>query len=384
IDEDQEFLKELRADDRIANIQQFATKSGIIKTKTENEGILLKGIGPDYQWGFIKDHIVNGKAFDPAIKSEDRQILISKYLSDRLGLLTGDKMFIYFITSVEVKDSVENADTANTSVVEPQDTEQTAHTENRYRVKDFIITGVYETGLEDFDKQIVFTNLDEVKNINGWRKNQTGGFEINLKNMADLDESEDPFMISFFKYIAWNFNIDYEKKEYVADKVYEITGNDFTSQTVKQSNPAIFEWLAMHDTTAIIVLVLMILVSVINMVSALIILIIEKTNMIGIIKAMGMSNKKVKRIFLTQAVLLIGKGMLWGNILGLGIAFLQNQFHFLKLDQSTYYISFVPVNFEWWYLIFLNLGTFGICLLCMLLPVIIVARTTPIKAIRFN
>jgi lipoprotein-releasing system permease protein len=378
VSEKQDFLEELKKDPRIAHIQKFATKNGIIKTKKENEGVIVKGVGQDYNWGFIGGHIVSGQAFDPAAKTEKRQAIISKFLSDRLGLVAGDKMIIHFWSEVEASDT--SAIEPDSTLTEPAGT----FTKLEHNTRDFIISGVYETGMEEFDRKMVFAQLNVIKDVNRWKKDETGGFEITLNNFSELDESEENPLILYWRLIAERLGIELEEKEYVAEKVYDMTGSELTSQTIKQLNPSIFEWLAMHDTTAWIVLILMVIVSVINMISALIILILEKTNMIGILKAIGLDNSRVKRIFLAQAARLIGKGMFWGNILGIGIALLQYNFHLATLDQATYYISFVPIKFEWWYLLWLNLGTFTICILFMLLPAIIISRTTPIRAIRFN
>jgi lipoprotein-releasing system permease protein len=371
LEEKQEKIEALKQDDRIAGIQQFMTKNGMIKTKTENEGVIIKGVGKNYNWGFIGEHIVSGKVLDSAQQEGEYQSLISKTISDRLGIGTGDKMFVYFlVTDSSARISYQDLDTTvkisdtlyiNVMKLEEDDRPEISYEVSfRPKVKDFRITGVYETGLEDYDKKMVFTSEEALKKICRWKSNYTGGFEIYLKNFDQLDE--------------------------VGTDVYVYLKSDLnlTSTTIKESNPGIFEWLDMHDTTAWIVLILMVIVSVINMISALIILIIEKVNMIGILKSMGMRNGAVMKIFLIQAGRLITKGMLWGNILGIAIAVVQYKFHLVKLDQSTYYMPFVPIKFEWFYLALLNAGTFSACILFMLLPALIVTKTTPIKAIKFG
>lgn len=375
--ETQSFLNEIKSDKRIENIEQFATKNGIIKTKSENEGIVLKGIGLNYDWGFIGNHIIEGKVFDTNKQTDTRPILISKILSDRLEIKTGDKIFIYFILQKSImevrnlatdsilktftyydEDTKDSIIQASKDLLTDTDTDTITTIKYDQSNKDFIVSGIYETGLEEYDKKMVFTQLKFVKKINHWQNNQIGGFEIKLKDYNEIDE--------------------------IGDEIYTLVGQGITSQTIRQANPSIFMWLDMHDTTAWIVLILMVVVSVINMISALIILIIEKTNMIGILKALGMNNNQVKKIFMIQAAKLISKGMLYGNIFGVGIAIIQNYFHILKLNQATYYIPYVPIKFELLYLAVLNIGTFGICMLFMLLPAIIVTKTSPIKAIRFN
>ena len=371
IDMNSKSIEALKSIDNISFIQHFVTKNGIIKTKTENEGIILKGVGKKYNWGFIGSHITEGQILNPDEDSSKLNVMISKVTSERLGLKCGDPVFIYFILTDSLikisngsKDSI--VDINSQFMTDFRYIQETLRPDTsliikyRSKVKKFSVKGIYETGMEEFDKKIVFTTEEELKKICGWNKNETGAFEIYIQEFNKLDETSD--IVS--EYLKGDFSL--------------------SSYSIKETNPGIFEWLDMHDTTAWLIIVLMIVVAVINMVSALIILIIEKIKMIGLLKAMGMQTGKIIRIFLYQASRIILKGILWGNFLGLSLAFFQDKTHFFTLDQSTYYMPFIPINFEWTYLIFLNTGTFLTCMIFMLFPCLIIAKTSPIRAIRFD
>ncbi|MCX6295521.1 MAG: ABC transporter permease [Bacteroidetes bacterium] len=333
----QPFLKDLKSDPNINHIEVYAIKNGIVKTQTDNEGILLKGISADYDWTFLNKNFVQGKGFalnDTVSKS----IVISKYLSDKLNLKLNDKMIIYFI--------VDRFDSLGTKLR----TEASA--------KDFYISGIYETGLEDVDKMLVLSDIRRIQKMNGWREDQVAGFEISIKDYRKIDEAG-------------------------AD-VDAMIGQGLVAQTIKQTNPTIFSWLDMMDINANIILVLMVIVAAINMMSALLILILERTNMIGILKAMGAKNGSVQKIFLYNAIYLIGKGMLYGNIVGISIALIQQHFGLFTLDAKIYYISQIPINLNILHILFLNLGIFVCCFLMLIIPSFIVSKITPVKAIRFS
>lgn len=336
IDKEQLFLSELKNNSEISHVQPYATKSGIIKTKTDNEGVLLKGIDQDYDWKFINDNLKEGAAFTVSDTGVSRDIIISKHLADKLELKLKDKMIIYFLTQKEDSESI------------------------RYeqRVKVFYISGIYETGFEDIDKRLVLVDLKQIQKLNYWTEDQVGGFEIAIK--------------------------DYKKIDELGEYVYDIVGQDLTAQTIKEINPTIFSWLDLLDVNAIIVIVLMIVVAGINMISALLVLILERTNMIGILKALGARNGSIQKIFLYNAAYLIGKGMLYGNIIAIAIALIQQQFGILKLDQTTYYVSVIPINLNFFHILILNLGTLVCCILMLIVPSFIISKITPVKAIRFS
>ena len=336
ISKNQVFLNELKSNPDINHFQVYATKSGIIKTKTDNEGVMLKGIGADYDWGFIDKNLKSGKSFSVSDTGVSKNIIISKYLADKLELKLDEKMVIYFLTKKEDSSS----------------------TQYEQRVKVFYISGIYETGYEDIDKRLVLVDIRQIQKLNYWNEDQIGGFEIAIK--------------------------DYKKIDKVGEVVNELVGQGLVEQTVKEVNPTVFSWLDLQDMNAIIVITLMILVAGINMISALLILILERTNMIGILKALGAKNNSIQKIFLYNAAYLIGKGMLWGNILGIGIALFQQYFGLFKLDQATYYVSVIPININLLYVLLLNIGTLMSCLIMLIIPSFIVSKITPVKAIRFN
>ncbi len=335
----QDFIDELKQNPEIAHIQEFATKNGIIKTKTDNEGVLLKGIGSDYNWTFIRNNLKEGTIIPMNDTAISKQIVISNSLAKRLDLKLGQKMLIYFVTKRKAGDT-------------------TSSLAYEQRVRDFYVCGIYDSGFEELDAHMVFVDIAQIKKLNYWDKNQTGGFEIEIK--------------------------DYKKLDKLGDYVYDISGQGLTSQTIKEVNPNIFSWLNLMDTNAVIIIVLMVLIAGINMISALLILILERTNMIGILKALGTSNAGVRKIFLYQAMYLIGRGLLWGNIVGLIITFLQAKYKWIHMPQDIYYIPYVPINLEWVHVLLLNALTFIVCLAMMIIPTYIITRITPVKAIRFH
>jgi len=332
-----DFLEDLKELPQIRHIQAYATKSGIIKTKTDNEGVLLKGVGADYDWSFIEQNLVAGKVFTVSDTGLTRSIVISKLLADKLELKLDDKMVIYFL--IRKTDSAENVS-------------------YEQRVKTFFISGIYNTGYEDVDKKLTLVDIRQIRKLNYWNEDQVGGFEIAINNYEQIDE--------------------------LGAEVNALAGQGFVAQTIKETNPTVFSWLDLQDVNAVIVITLMLLVAGINMISVLLILILERTNMIGILKALGAKNKSIRGIFLYNAAYLIGKGLFWGNLLGIGIALMQQRFGLFTLDPKTYYISVVPVHLDVMTILLLNAGTLACCLLMLLVPSFIVAKITPVKSIRFS
>lgn len=321
-------LNELISLSGIDYAQAFATKPGIINTSNEVEGVVLKGVGRDYNWDYFKKTLVDGNVIDfsDSVKSRS-QILISKYTADRLNLKVGDDFLMYFI-------------------------------ENSLRKRKFVITGIYSLGVEEVDKTFVIGDISLIRNLNKWGVSQVGGYELRVKNFKNLDKS--------------------------ANLVYDNIGIDLRSNTVKEYYPTIFEWLSLLDVNTQVILILMMVVAVINMISALLIMILERTNMIGILKALGSSNWNVRKIFLYNASYLIALGLLFGNILGAGLGLVQSETHFFKLDQASYYISFVPVQLELQDVVLLNAGTLIISIFVLLIPSLLVTRISPLKAISFK
>lgn len=337
INRNQAFLKDIKSISHFKHMQVYASKSGIIKTKNDNEGVLLKGISNDYDWQFIQQSLTAGKVFSVSDTGITKSIVISKVLADKLELNVDDKMVIYFL--IKKSDSTGNVN-------------------YEQRVKTFFISGIYNTGFEDIDKKLVLVDIRQIQKLNYWDEDQIGGFEIAIDDYTKIDEA--------------------------GEEADDIAGQGFAAQTIKETNPAIFSWLDLQDVNGIIVITLMLLVAGINMISALLILILERTSMIGILKALGARNSSIQKIFLYNAFYLIGKGLLWGNVLGIGIALLQQRFGLIPLDAKTYYISFVPIHINPIHIILLNAGTVCCCILMLIVPSFIVSRITPVKAIRFS
>ncbi len=325
----QEFYPNLDSVPGIKHIQVFATKAGIIKTKEEIYGVVVKGIGSDFDWSFFNDKIVEGEAFVIQDSIKENNILISNHIAKKMKLNVGDKMFVYFIQQ-----------------------------NGQLRPKDFIIKGIYQTGLEGFDDLFVLADIAHIQKRNGWDKNQVGGFEVLIDDFNDIDR--------------------------MGDYIYERIGYDLHSTTIKDQNPDIFSWLNLQDYNVNIIIILMVIVAVINIISALLILILERTNMIGILKALGMPNWNVRKIFLYNATYLIIKGLLYGNVIGIALCLIQQQFGLLTLPEESYYISEVPINMNFLHILLLNLGTLAVCILMLIIPSLVITKISPVKAIRFD
>jgi len=342
IDRYQSFLGELNKLPQVKYVQVYATKSGIIKTKTENEGVVLKGVGSDYDWSFIRRNLVKGTVVQPAdsgnIRSTDG-IVISKNIATELGADTGSKLLMFFITRTKAADSSGNYS-------------------YEQRVKTFHVKGIYHTGLEEFDKYLVFVDIAQIQNLNFWTASQVGGFEVACKDFKKVDENE--------------------------SAINKIIGQDLEAVSIRKINSPIFSWLDLQNTNAIIIIVLMVLVSAIAMISALIVLILENANMIGVLKALGMSNWGIQKIFILDGAYLIMLGLLIGNIGGLSLCWLQSHYGLIKLSQETYYISQVPIYLNWKYVAVLNTGAFLSCMFMLLLPSFIVSRIKPAVTLKYD
>lgn len=323
-----ETMKKFRKETGITDIQAIATKNGIINAGNEIEGVVLKGVDRHYNWAYFNKILVSGKTIDfsDSLKSRS-QIIISKYTANRLNLKVGDDFLMYFI-------------------------------ENSLRKRKFQISGIYDLGVEEVDKVFVIGDIALIRSLNKWRREEVGGYEIRVNN--------------------------FDKLETIADRVYEDLDIELKSYTIKDYYPTIFEWLSLLDVNTQVILVLMIAVAVINMISALLIMILERTNMIGILKALGSSNWSVRKIFMYNAAYLIGLGLFLGNVLGIGLGLFQHYTHFFTLDQASYYISFVPVMLDVSDILLLNIGTLTISLFVLLIPSMLVTRISPLKAIRFK
>lgn len=313
----------------ISHIQVFATKAGIIKTEDQIEGVILKGIGSDYDWSYLENKIVEGKIPNIKEASYSNDVVISKSIASRLRLTEGDPLRMYFIIPDEMQP----------------------------RGRKFNISGIYETGLEEFDKLFVIGDIYHIRKLNKWNDQDVGGFEVIID--------------------------DFDKIDQMGELVYGFIGYNFNSKTIKQLYPQIFEWLSLQDMNVIVIIALMILISGITMISTLLIIILEKTNMIGLLKAFGSKNKSIRRIFIYNAIYIIGKGLIWGNVIAIGLCLFQLKTGIFKLNQESYYITEIPINLQLSHLLIINIGTLLVCTLILIIPTYIITRISPLKAIRF-
>lgn len=312
----------------VKSLQPFATKPGIIKANDEIEGVVLKGIDQSYNQEFISNILVAGKPLDfKAVDDGKLQILISSFIAKRLDLAVGDEFLMYFIQ-------------------EP------------LRKRKFEIVGVFNLGAEEVDKTYVIGDLSLIQRLNGWDEKTVGGYELRLTDFTKLEE--------------------------VQSEVYDNLPIDLRAMNIVEYYPEVFQWLDLLDVNTEVILFLMILVAVINMISALLIMILERTEMIGILKALGFANSGIRKVFLYNSAYLIGYGLLLGNLLGLGLCYLQHKTKLIKLDPASYYVDFVPVSIDLSDVLLLNLGTLIVCLLVLLIPSGLVSRISPVKAISFK
>jgi lipoprotein-releasing system permease protein len=328
ISRDQPFIEAIEQEPSVKGVNVYAFKSGIIVANGEIKGVVAKGIDRDFDWDFFNQNLIAGSVFTLPDSSKTDSVVLSKYILDKLNLKLGDKITVVFV----------------------QDEQE--------RKRRFIIGGVYESGMDQFDSNIMLCDLRHVQKLNNWEEDQVAGFEVTLKSFEDLPRLDD--IIS--EHISW----------------------EFTTLKITDQFMEIFGWLELQDLNVIIILTLMVLVSGINMITALLVFILERTNMIGLLKAMGANNKSISRIFLYNAAYLILLGTFWGDVIGIGLGLFQQKFEFLKLNKANYYIDHVPVLFEIDTLLMINLGSILISLLMLVIPSFIVSRIEPVKTIRFN
>lgn len=324
----QDFYPSLETVKGIRHIQVYATKAGIIKTSDQIQGIVLKGIGPDYDVSFFANKIVEGHFLRLSDTGRTNDVLVSRNLASLLKLKLNDDLRMYFISGTTTMG------------------------------RKFHIAGIYETGLEEFDKLYVLCDIKHIQKLNNWQSDEVGGFEVILDNFNDLDK--------------------------MGKYVYRKIGVTLDAKTVRDLYPQIFDWLDLQDINVLIILILMVLVSGISMISTLLILILERTNMIGILKALGMSNGGIRRIFLLNAAYIIGQGLFWGNLIGAVLCLLQQKYGIITLPQESYYVSVVPVNLDIWNILLLNAGTVIVCLAMLLLPSYVTSKISPVRAIRYS
>lgn len=337
VGKNQPWLGQLKALDGVRHVEVFATKPGIIKTDDEMMGMVLKGVGPDFDWKFFSENLISGSIFSVNDSSITDKVLISKQVSLLMKLKTGDPLYCYFL----------NDDNSN------------------QRMRKFVVSGIYQSSLEEFDRLFILADIQQVRRLNNWNPDQVSGFEITLDNFDRIDELTERVK---------DITVRYTEQDAALMRPVSITSK----------YPQIFDWLNLLDMNVWIILTLIILVAGFNMVSGLLILILERTTMIGTLKAVGSNNRSIRKVFLYLAFFLIGRGMLWGNIAGIGICILQSYFGFFKLDPASYYLEFVPVNLKITHLVLLNAGTLLITLAMLIIPSWYVSRISPGRALRFD
>lgn len=326
----------------VKTIQKTSFKNGLLKTEHENEGILLKGVDRHYDTAFIHQHLLSGRMLRYNDSAAGREVLLSYELSKQLNIQLGDKITVYFLVQQESLDSATGA----------------TYLKSDPRSRLLTVCGIFNTGFSDFDKQLGIVDLRLLQVLNGWSLQQCGSFEIKTHSFAQLMP--------------------------VYEQVAEVLGYNYNTRPVTELYAGIFMWLEKLDMNGVIIVVLMVLVAIINMITALLILMLERANMIGMVKALGMSNASLRRVFLRISLRLVGKGMFWGNLIGIALCYLQYYFHIVKLDASAYYVDHVVVQMNWTYIIALNIGTFLSCGIMLLLPTMILSSMTPLKTLKFD
>ena len=328
-------LREILLDrDDITKIDPIGTKLGMIKTDTDFMGTVLKGVTPDYNWSFFKKYLVDGclpKIQDSIISNE---VLVSKTIADKLDLHIGDKIYCYFV-------------------------------QEQVRARRFSISGIYQTDFSDYDKLLIIGDVRHVQRLNDWNPDQYSEIELIVK---DFDRADD---------------IAYELYTQLIDRPDDY-GTHYYPQSIRTLNPVFFGWLDLLDMNVWIILILMAAVSGFTMISGLLIIILERANMIGILKALGANNTSIRKIFLYVSVFLVGKGMIWGNIIGIVLCLIQRHFHIVTLNPEAYYVPYVPIEINFWYVLWLNIGCMLVSVLMLIAPSYLVALIRPAKSIKFE
>lgn len=317
------------------HVQKFAIKQGILKTDTDFLGVMFKGISAEYDTTFIHQNMIDGSIPAFSNSKSSNRLLISKIMADKLQTKCGDRLFAYFID------------------------------DNGVRVRRFTIAGIYQTNLTQYDKAICFTDLYTACRLNAWDSCQVSGAEIAVNDYSKISLTED-FLIRHL------------------NRTLDCYGNTFTSKTIREINPQIFSWLDLLDLNVWIILAIMTVVAVVTMISGLLIIILERTTMIGILKALGASNRTVRHTFLWFATFIVAKGLIIGDLVGIGLVILQKYTGLVKLDPATYYISTVPVELNIVYVLLLNLMTLLVSVVVLVGPSYLISHIHPAKSMRYE
>lgn len=331
IDTNDKLIAEIKRNPEVKSIHSFATKYAILKTKEDIEGVLVKGLDSSYDFNHLKQFIVQGRPIRFTDSSYSKEIMVSSYTADRMNLKVNDSLIMYFMKAGE-----------------------------NPRPRKISIAGIYRTGIEKYDNLIALGDLKLIQRLNNWEHNQVGGYEVFLK--------------------------DYKKIDTLNSEIYNIS--DFPATwdaiSVKRISPDIFDWLGLMDMNRNVLIVFMVVVAVINLITCLIILVLERIRMIGILKALGATDWTVQQIFLRQTLIITVTGIVIGTAIALGLLWLQQTTGFIKLQEEAYYLSTAAVDIVWWQVLLIGAGTFFVSLLILMVPSLLVKKVQPVKAIQFR
>ncbi|GAB5401412.1 MAG: FtsX-like permease family protein [Aureisphaera sp.] len=326
----QDFYPNFNLSEGVDHIQGVALKGGVIRTETDFEGVVVKGVGADFKWDFFEEYLTQGRLPDFSGSLND-EILLSKYHADRLGLELGDRVNTFFLQEGKTQ---------------------------KARSRGFTIVGMYSSGFQQFDEQFLLADLRHVQRLNNWEEDKVGAFEL--------------------------FVSDFDEIQTIGNRVYEEVPSDLDSLTIRDKYYTIFEWLDLFDFNIILIIGIMILIAGINMITALLVLILERTQMIGILKAIGTTDWSVRKVFLYNAAYIVCIGLFWGNLIGIGLLLTQKYGKVISLNPETYYVTEAPIYFDMFHILLLNVGTLLLCLVMLLVPSYFVTKISPVKAIRFE
>lgn len=327
----QDFYPKFSVVSQVNGVYPFATKAGVIRTKETFEGVVYKGVGLDYNWQYIQDYITDGRLPKFLDNQLSNEVLVSEYLANRLKVKVGDKLTMYFLKE---------------------------NTESLPNIRGFEIVGIFNSGFREFDQTYLIGDLRQVQRLNKWSKEEVGAFELYID--------------------------DFEKIDQVSKEVYDYLPSTLNAVAITEKYYNIFEWLKLFDFNIYVILVIMLIVAVINMIVVLLVLILERSQMIGVLKSIGASNWAIRKIFLYNATYIVLKGLLYGNLLAISLLFLQKYFKIVALDPSQYYVSYVPVDINWFYILAINLVMIIWIYLVLILPSYLITKISPIKVLRFQ
>lgn len=332
LDVKQEFYPDFTQVSDVTHIQAVAIKAGIIRTEKTFEGVLAKGVGTDYNWAAFEDFLTEGRFPNVSEKRENKEVLMSAYMARRLELELGDTFKTIFLK------------------------EDTGEIPNE---RTFEIVGIYNSGFQKFDANVMLIDIRHIQRMNKWKNGEVGNFEVFIDDFGTIEEK--------------------------TEEVYKAISSTLDTQNVTNKFPFIFEWISLFDVNIFLIIGIIIIVGGINMITALLVLILDRTPMIGILKSLGSNDLSIRKIFLYNAAYLIGIGLLWGNIIGLGFVWAQHTYGFLKFpNPEQYHTSIIPIHIETWHVLALNIGTLVLCVLMLLIPSYIITKISPVKAIKFQ